>query len=83
MAESLHDQRYRRIVNALVEARHKTGLTQRDLAARLNRPPSYVGKVESLQRRLDVIEVADWLTALGAKPGPFLARLLGEMGRKG
>lgn len=82
MAASLHDPRYRRMIAALVEARNESGLTQRDLAKRLKQPPSYVGKAESLQRRLDMIEVIDWVQALGLKPGPFLSKLTTDLGRR-
>ena len=42
-------------------------MTQRELADRLNgfRQPD-VAKVESLQRRLDLIELVDWLEAFGS-----------------
>lgn len=83
MAATLHDPRYRRLVKALVSARAEAGLTQRDLAARLKKPPSYVAKGESLQRRLDLIEMIDWLAALGVKPGPFIAHMVQDGQRKG
>ncbi len=83
MAGSLHEPRYRRLVAALVAARDTAGLTQRELAARLKRPPSYVGKVESVQRRLDIVELVDWIVALGLKPGPAVAQLLADLHRKG
>lgn len=39
-------------------------MTQVELARRLNKPQSYVSKVEILERRLDVIELNDWLKVL-------------------
>ena len=39
-------------------------MAQVELARRLNKPQSYVSKVEILERSLDVIELMDWLTAL-------------------
>lgn len=80
MAATLHDPRYRRIVKALVAARNDAGLTQRDLAERLGKPPSYVGKAESLQRRLDLVEVIDWASALNLKTAPFLVKLARAIG---
>lgn len=82
MASSLHDPRYARIVELLVEARKSAGLTQRDLAARLKQPPSYVGKIESLQRRLDLLEVIDLLDAIGTKPLDFIRRVLMDVKRR-
>lgn len=79
MANSLHDPRYHQLVELLVAARKDAGLTQRDLAARLKRPPSYIGKLESAQRRLDVVELLDVLEALGIKPSKFVAELIAEL----
>ena len=39
-------------------------MTQVELARRLEKPQSYVSKVEILERRLDVIELIDWLKNL-------------------
>lgn len=43
----------------LREARLRTGLRQVDVALKLGKPQSYVAKVESGERRLDLIEVID------------------------
>lgn len=47
---------YKRLCALLRDARTRAGLTQEDVAKRLNRPQSYVSKYESGERRLDVIE---------------------------
>lgn len=39
-------------------------MTQVELAQRLGKPQSYVSKVEILERRLDVIELNDWLKVI-------------------
>lgn len=39
-------------------------MTQVELARLLNKPQSYVSKVEILERHLDVIELSDWLKVL-------------------
>jgi len=65
---SIHDPRYAAVVERLVTLRKSQGLTQVQLAERLGRfSQPDVAKVEGLQRRLDVIELADWLDALGAE----------------
>lgn len=40
-------------------------MTQVQLAAILGVPQSFVAKVEGMERRLDVVEFARWLSALG------------------
>lgn len=50
-------------------------MTQVELARRLNKPQSYVSKVEILERRLDVIEMGDWLKALNVEIGEFVNQI--------
>lgn len=50
---------------ALVAAREKAGITQRELARRLGRSHSFVGKVESGKRQLNVLEFCELADALG------------------
>ena len=47
-------------------------MTQVELARRLEKPQSYVSKVEILERRLDVIELIDWLKLLEVELTNFL-----------
>lgn len=77
--QTIHDPRYRALIARLVSLREAEGLTQGGLAERLGGllrgfRQADVSKVEGLQRRLDVVEVSDWLTALGQNP----ATVLGE-----
>lgn len=50
-------------------------MTQVELARRLEKPQSYVSKVEILERRIDVIELIDWLNALDKKTIEFISQL--------
>ena len=61
---SIHDPRYQDLIQKLIELRESKNVTQVELAQRLGKQQSYVSKVEILERRLDVIELIDWLTAL-------------------
>lgn len=67
MARSLHDDRYVALVKALIDLRDRAGLTQQDVADRLGRPQSFVAKYETLQRRLDAIELVDVVLAIGLR----------------
>ena len=56
---------YEAVVRIVVTARTDAGLSQRELAKRLGKPPSYVAKIELRERRLDVVEFIALLRALG------------------
>lgn len=70
--KSIHDPRYRQLIERLIGLREASGTTQTELANLLNKPQSYVAKVEGLDRRLDVVEIVDWLSALRKPPGQFM-----------
>ncbi len=72
---SIHDPRYQDLIKKLIELRESKDMTQVELARRLEKPQSYVSKVEILERRLDVIELIDWLTALSGNVEEFLEKL--------
>ena len=70
---------YLRLQQLLVEARHKRGLKQSEVAERLQASQSFVSKYERGERRLDVIELLqicgilsldarDTLQQIGLKP---------------
>ena len=73
MAGSVHSDAYRSFLKALVALRNARGMSQADLAAKLHKPPSFVGKYELGERRLDVIELFVILRELEADFGPFWA----------
>ncbi|AIP59713.1 XRE family transcriptional regulator [Burkholderia pseudomallei] len=76
MTHPLHEPRYQRIAALLTELRKARGLLQQDVADRIGRPQGFVSKVESGSRRLDVIELLDFLHALEADPHEFIDRLI-------
>jgi len=51
---------YRKFLARLRAARLRAGLTQVQVAARLRVPQSFVSKCESGERRVDVVELADF-----------------------
>jgi transcriptional regulator with XRE-family HTH domain len=59
MPKSVFSPRYKRFRELLIQARKNAQLTQVELAARLNRPQSFVSKYENGERRLDLIELLD------------------------
>ena len=75
MARGIHDARYRRLIDALADARRDAGLTQLKLAQRLGRQQQFVSKYESGERRLDVVEFADIARLLGLDPADLIAEI--------
>ncbi len=57
LAGTVHTQAYTKLLKALVEVRCEANLSQAQLAKKLGKPPSFVGKYELGERRLDVIEL--------------------------
>ena len=64
---SIYDQRYSELIQLLVKARKGKAITQEILAAKLAISRQNISKIELGQRRLDVLELNDWLQALGIK----------------
>lgn len=71
MAGSVHSDAYRSFLKALVALRNERGMSQAELAAKLHKPPSFVGKYELGERRLDVVELMVILRELEADFGVF------------
>ncbi|PLZ02683.1 XRE family transcriptional regulator [Burkholderia sp. WAC0059] len=76
MVHPIHDPRYQRIADLLAELRKERGLLQQDVADRLGRPQAFVSKVESGLRRLDLIELMDFLAALDVDPQEFMDHIV-------
>ena len=76
MGKQLRGARHRALIAVLTGAREAAGLTQRDLAERLDRAHSFVGKIESGERQLNVLEFCDYAQALGSDAAELLRRVL-------
>jgi len=68
-----------RLVSLLRELRIEAGLTQVDLAARIEKDQTYVSRYESGQRRLDVLEVREICQVVGITLEEFAKRLEGAL----
>lgn len=60
----------------LIEAREKTGLSQRQLSLKLRRSRTFIHRVEIGERVLDFLEAIDVAEALGMDPFDLLDRVL-------
>lgn len=73
--KSIHDPRYVEMISHLKQVRKSKKVSQVELGERLRRDQKYVSKVESLVRRLDLIELCDWLDALEYNMEVFLIEI--------
>jgi len=83
LAATLHDPRYKVLIRALVDARKAAGLSQQELADRVGKPQSYIGKIETNERRLDALELFDLLEALSTSAGRFSGGIAPKLARSG
>jgi len=83
LRKSVHHNLHTSLRKTLIKARKNLGLTQRDLAKRLGITHSVIGKVETGDRRLDVIEFYEYAKALELVPSETLFLLFHEHQKHG
>jgi len=71
----LERQKYEFLRSELKKARLDADLLQADLASILKKPQSYISKVESGERSLDIIEFVDYCKGLGLEPSKWLKKI--------
>jgi transcriptional regulator with XRE-family HTH domain len=74
MRKTIFSAGQEKLQKLLKSTREGAGLTQTDLAKKLNRPQSFVSKFESGERRLDLIELREVCNALGVTLIDFVKR---------
>lgn len=79
MAGTVHTEAYKVLMRTLMDLRKGQDLSQAALAKRLGKPPSFVGKYELGERRLDVVETLVILNALGGDPIDTLTGVLDKI----
>lgn len=73
----LLDKDRRQLVRqALRDARLRSELRQTDVAEALGKPQSYVAKVESGERRIDIVDFLNLCAALELDPCEVITRLM-------
>jgi len=84
LPKTLRSRGHKALLAVLVASRREAGLTQRQLAERLKLPPSVIGKIETGERRLDVVEFTAIARALKLEPLTLYERFLAweRAGRK-
>lgn len=75
MKKNIYTKQRTQLVTLLRELRIEAGLTQTELAARIEKDQTLVSKFESGERRLDVLEIREICLALGITFEEFARRL--------
>ena len=68
MVKTLGSARHKALISYLIEARERAGLTQTELAEKLGEYQSFVARLESGQRRVDVVELLELAEILKFDP---------------
>lgn len=76
---SIYSQEYQLVIKTIRSTRVAKGITQEKLAQAMNRHQSFIAKIESGERRLDVIEFAYVAQLLGIDPALLLQRVMDKL----
>ena len=79
MVASMFTPAHAALADAAAALRKRAGLTQRQLADLLGREQNYVARVETRQRRLDLVEWIGICRACGAEPEREVAALVRQV----
>lgn len=79
MEKSTHSSDYALLRSELRRVREAAGLSQRNLAARLEVPHSWVAKVETGERRIDLVEFCWFVAACDGDSLAAIERLIPRM----
>ena len=74
--KTLRSRRHRALCAALLSARKAARLSQTELAGRLKTSQTVIARIESGERRVDVVEFIDMARALRLDPKEVLSELM-------
>jgi transcriptional regulator with XRE-family HTH domain len=62
---TIRNKRHKRLIELILAARKQAGIRQVQLAKKLKRSQTWIARLESGERRLDVIELIELAEAIG------------------
>lgn len=74
MEKSIHTKEYALFLEYLRGERERAGLSQLEVASRLDATQTFVSKCERGERRLDIVELRQWCLAIDTTLGEFSSR---------
>lgn len=77
MTKTIRSTGHAALCEVLIDARKAAGLTQAGMAERLQCHQSLVARIESGERRIDVVELVVLARAIGVSPSVILERVVG------
>lgn len=76
--KNIYDDSYRALIGQLAQCRRQARITQQQLADQLGKPQSFVAKIETHERRLDIIEFIRICHLIGVSPAWVIAQVFPE-----
>ena len=76
---SIHDVRYRAVIEILVETRKECGVSQGELADQVGLSQPDISKIERHERRLDILEFVDFLHAITGSDQRLIDRVWNQI----
>lgn len=77
--KSTYTEVYQALLVRIIAARKEANLTQAELARRLSRPQSFISKIETGERRIDVVEFIEIARHIPLDPAEVVEELAGRM----
>lgn len=74
MEKSIHTEEYALFLTLLRNARDSAGVTQIELATRMNTTQTFISKCERGERRLDIVELKLWCNAISVPFAEFASQ---------
>jgi transcriptional regulator with XRE-family HTH domain len=79
MKKSIYSKEYQLLIDQIYQLRISANLKQSELANKLNTPQSFISKIESGERRIDLIELRELCIALNSNLFEFIEKLEGKI----